>query len=496
MSISFESVIYDEIYKIYLLEENSIDKWEKIAKIMNVNNDLCVKEYYEIIKNKDRKGIKLDYQSKIKQINEQVKMQENYLLKFSFMITGLHIMIYDMLSSDGNYYFKLDGNEEMIVLQNLDKKIVYYINMSIKNEQNVYFHSFILLYALESLFTKDFYVGMDFEYTRKQIQLAQLNFEHSVLSKSIIMMVSPNELEQTMTDNFINLIMCNKNIKKILHGSDSLDIPYLYEHMLKSDHEKIIKFTKRLIDTRYLCEYYKLNKEQPTDNKCSIYDAVYYFGVMSQHKYQELQNMIDDLPHVNDIQWNIHKMPESQVLYAQYDVIFLKYFYYKIINQATQDVNDDLGKKSIIDLYKYVLFELTQFMYLERREITFLLAKCKEEVDPINNYMVRSHKGIYKLLDVFGRVSTDLISTNPNAEIDKIMKVTYFSKSILLIIKKMTYTIASHNQIVYKDKNTQWDGKLDNEYIFDFLKKMKFNCLLKLFTSIERTLYSRIQVIV
>jgi hypothetical protein len=315
------------------------------------------------------------------------------------------------------------------------------------------------------------------------------------------MMVSPNELEPAMMDNFVELIICNKYIKKILHGSDSLDIPYMYEEMLKGDPNKIMRFTRTLIDTRFLCEYYKLNRGDESDNKCSIYDedknrsAIFYFGVISAEQQDKLTNILESMPAVHDIAWNIHKMPKSQVLYAQYDVIFLKYFYYRMIYVATLDDKSDMGKKMIIELYKHVLFELTQFVYLERREITFVMAKCKEEIDPINNYMIRKPDGISKLVDIFNQVSTGLVTSDPKVEIDKLLKVNYFKGLLMILIKKMVYTIISRKCRIYKDRTTLWTDKLDNKFIFDFLEKLNYGYLYKMFKDLEGILETRIRTI-
>ena len=54
---------------------------------------------------------------------------------------------------------------------------------------------------------------------------------------------------------------------KILHGGESLDIPYLFDQVLKD--KKLIKsFCKNLFDTKYLCEYGHI--EKGFNGKCSI----------------------------------------------------------------------------------------------------------------------------------------------------------------------------------------------------------------------------------
>ena len=488
-------IFYQKIHDINISKQMPDEKWTNIATHIHENNNIIVAVFNVIKSADDRKQISLEYQTDAEQLYDLIEQEADYIVKASYIITSLHQIVYELLSSEGNHDFSLDGKEEMAVLK---KDIMYYICVSTKNQQNIYFHAFILLYALESLFNRHFYVGIDFEYTNKKIQLAQLNFEHKEDLRSMIMIVSPNELEAVMMDNFINLIICNKYIKKILHGSDSLDIPYMYEHMLDNDPNKIIRFTRTLIDTRFLCEYYKLNKEGVSEHKCSIYDedktnsAIYYFGVVNEEQQGRLTELMQSLPPVHDIVWNVHRLNESQKLYSIYDVIYLKYFYYRMIYVATLDESTDLGKKNIIELYKHVLAEMTQLVYIERRNVTMLMQKCKTEVDPVNNYMIRKPGGIYKLIDIFNMVSTDLNTVTPKASIDKIIKVNYYKGLITTILKRMVYGIITRKCRVYKDKNTIWTDKLDNQFIFDFLNKMNFYHIEKMFKEIDSILDTRI----
>src|SRR5271154_657901 len=218
-------LLYQNILDIYQSKQNPVEKWLAISTEMHQQNDLVTKIFYATKNESKRKEITLDYELPLKQLSDQIGTEADTVVKVSLIINAMHNIFYDLMSTEGNYYFSLNGQEEMYVLK---KKLIYYINLSIKNEQNIFFHSFILLVSLESLFNRHFYIGIDFEYTNKKIQLAQLNFEHNKALQSIIMMVGPNELEPVMMETFINLIICNKYIKKILHGSDSLDIPYIY----------------------------------------------------------------------------------------------------------------------------------------------------------------------------------------------------------------------------------------------------------------------------
>lgn len=491
-------LIYQKILDMYQSSLSNVEKWDNISTYIHENHNIIIKIFAALKKQKNRQQIKIVYEENLSQLQKKISHESDPVVKASVIIAALHFIIYELLSSEGNYYLSLDGQKEMHILK---KKITYYINLNAKPEKNINFHAFILLYALESLFNKHFYVGIDFEYTQRKIELAQLNFEHNISLQSFIMIVSPNMLDPIITDSFVGLIICNKYIKKILHGSDSLDIPYMFNHLLKDDSNQIRRFTRALIDTRFLCEYYKLTRDLVADNKCSIYDedptrsAVYFFNLISDEEHNRLNEILGSLPPHQDLNWNIKKLTSAQVMYAQYDVIFLKYFYYRIIYVATEDEETDVGKRTIIDLYKHVLNELTRVVYLENNNITYLKTKCKEEVDAVNNYFIRSKNGIIKMIDIYNKVSINLDTVNPRVSIDKLIKVSHFKSFIMIIIKRIVYGHISYKCRVQKDKMTIWTDKLNNQFIFDFLEQMGYHYLLRMFKELDKNLENRVKQI-
>lgn len=485
--------IYHKIDNIYHSEITNIEKWKNIAIIINDNNEKFFGIYQIIKKEPLRKEINLNYHTELPQLNQQIDTENLDIMKASLIITALHHIVYDLMSREDNYYFSLDGEKEMYSLK---KKITYYINLSVKKEQNIFFFAFFIVFSLESTFNKHFYLGMDFEGTTKKIQLAQLCFEHNVSLKSFIMIISPDDLDAYMILNFINLILCNKSIRKILHGSDSLDVPYIYEQLLNNDKNKIIKFTKGLIDTRFLCEYYKINIIGKSDNKCTIYDedqnksSIYFFGLISLGEQENLAKILESIG--PDHVWNIHRMPRNQVLYAQYDVIFLKYFYYRIIHVATENITSEIDKKAVIELYKYVLYELTQFVYLEKKKVTFISLRCKEEADPMNNYMIHKGSETVRLNDYFNLLGVNIITFNPKVELDKILKVSYYKITVEILMKKLFYTAISKKYRIFKNKSNLWLDKIDNNYVFEFFHNIKFYYLGHVFQDIYKIFTSLI----
>ena len=488
--------------KIYQIDSDKIStSWNQIAKLMNDHSSMIKEVFFLIKADKAKNEINLDYSMDQSQLHTLIMEETNQLIKTSYIITSLHNIFYRLMSTEGNYYFALNGKEEMDVLK---KDLIYYINISTKIERNIYFHAFILLFALETLFNRHFYLCVDFEYTNHKIQLAQLNFEHNIALESFVEVISPTELADDMLDTFINLIICNKYLRKILHGADSLDIPYIYEHLLGTDLKKFTKFNKAVIDTRFLCEYYKLSRGYESDNRCSIYDvningsAIYYFKVVNREQQDRLASMIESLPHHREINWNIHNLDRSQIRYTVADVEFLKWFYFRIIYVATTDEESDRGKKNIIDLYKHVLAELTRFVYLDRYSrlsgnIT-LMMKCKEDVDVANNYFIKTSTGIKKMIDIFKELSVGLESTDPKVNIDKLIKVNHFKMPVLTLVKRIIYGHISTKCRVQKDKNTIWKERLSNQFIFDSLNQMGYNYSSKMFIDLSKTLEVRVKM--
>lgn len=479
--------------------DNGPEIWKNICEIIHENHTVITQIYKKVRNEKLIKETKLNYSDTEQHILSRINTEANHLVKLGLMVTVTHQIMYKVMNLPSNFDMEFNGRTEMI---GLDRDITYAVHVADKLEKNILFHAYILIIALESVFDTKFYLGADFEYTgldpvykRKKIQLAQLNFEHKTDPRSAIWIVGPSELDPVIMKNFVRLIMCNKRIRKILHGSDALDIPYIYEQMLENNPTKIIKFTDGLIDTRFLCEYYKINKGAP-DHKCQIYDALLYFDTIDQAKYTELNNIVEEeLTYKHDVMWNIYKLSTAHIRYALYDVLFLKYFYYGIIRKAALDGTNVQEQKNIIILYKNVIYELTQFVYLDNNKIVFVKTKCKEEIDPVNNYMVRKNSRVLKLVDIANQIGKEITTTNPYVELDKLLKVNHFKKILEIIIKKIIYTLVSRNYVIYKDKMNIWPDKLSNEYLFGFFDERQYVYLGKMFREIEKILSLKLKLL-
>ena len=100
-------------------------------------------------------------------------------------------------------------------------------------------------------------MGIDFEFNTKKVALMQILFEVHIKNKIIkkYYIIYPPNLDIILFDYFKYNIMSNIHILKILHGSESLDIPYIIEDFYNFELEPLINFFLTMIDTIYLFEY-------------------------------------------------------------------------------------------------------------------------------------------------------------------------------------------------------------------------------------------------
>jgi len=121
---------------------------------------------------------------------------------------------------------------------------------------------------------------------QRKIAIFQLCF---YLKKyNLIIFYNPLLVSQ-QSNILMHSILTDNNIIKMGHGTDSLDIPAIYNYLDSDD--KCIKFTINLYDTRFLCEYLNVI----TDNKlCNIYYLLEKFNVITEkQKNQDLENLED-----------------------------------------------------------------------------------------------------------------------------------------------------------------------------------------------------------
>lgn len=393
-----------------------------------------------------------------------------------------HILI-NFYKSKDNEAKNVDLYITNILKNNMKQKIVEnnYLYITDREFINKLFIIFLIYYYFQIKHLKkekrkkQFHLAIDFEFAKAEVALMQIYF--LIKDQGYIWILDPKFYykEDGKIDLINKLFLLNKNIYKILHGSDSLDLPYMYAILFQNDKEKILRFTNKLIDTRFLCEYFRISKKE--EGKCSIYDALKYFGTISLEKYNELNKMTEYMGPIQDISWDIKKMSSYHIQYTFYDVLYLislvKDIYKKIIDETPDYVRS-----------YYYISQLLRFIILERKNITNVVDITKEVINPMNNYLIKTKGENITLITIYNTIINNF-KINDNGKtiyLDFILSINYVKNIFNFILKLIIYKLVTKNFKVYKNKNESYDESIDsNKILLEINRFPKIKKLLKLF---------------
>ena len=361
----------------------------------------------------------------------------------------------------------LEGKEE--INDNLASNTKYYTIVCNKSLLLKSFKVFIYFYYIDSIIEKELYLPIDYEFNTKKIALMQLNFEGVPGKKidSFIYIINPFELDEDSYSFFINKILNNDSIYYLLHGSDSLDIPSTYTDIFKNDKEKIIKFTQRLIDTKYLCEYYHLDKD--IKKRCKIKELLLELNIITNTKLNQLIKNEEDMGNISDILIDIKTLSKELIKYSLYDVIYLKFLFIKFMNMDKH-------------IYKYLIPEITRYVYLERRGII----KFTEKIDNIV-YRLNIAK-IDTMDDILDGIFMTLLYSIYNRKIMNIFEINYFKRHFINILKCVTYSILVENYKINMPNNTVFEGYINIGSLFKKLRNYNFFTIFNLLNMFKEEL--------
>ncbi|AYV84108.1 MAG: hypothetical protein Hyperionvirus17_28 [Hyperionvirus sp.] len=317
---------------------------------------------------------------------------------------------------------------------------------------------YMIFYHYDARSIGKLYTGADFEFNERKIALCQVGFYPHRKNK-FIWVFDPNSLNTKQTDYLVKFYFTSSYLNKIVHGSDSLDIPYLFQEMFMNNEAYIYAFVSRVIDTRFLCEYYK--NTVGGDRKCSLYDAMLYFDTVSKGKYDELQHINKTMGPIQDVNWNVYNMSSFNLKYAIYDVFYLRDFYFDILGKGEKE-GEGYGT------YEYVLL-FTRFIFLEKWGVSDLLAGIKGKVDGVNNYIVMKGDDVSSIklnitmVSVYGGVVKEM-------GVGALLDINYFRSSLTLLFKMIMYSILTEYYTIYKNKEDMYVEKIKLDEVFDTFK--------------------------
>lgn len=474
------------ITKVYNLFNNN--KYEEAIKISIDNIGLLVSLVGRIIENKKFSQYNL-FIKESSELKIKPKNDTEYLLLYSWIILSImekyHSLIYYEEEEFNNPKYKV---RYPVILADDDLKLNLYLLFMIIFSFEAHYRE-----ILSDSHNKQTYVGIDYEFNNRQIATMQLNFERASSktkkTDSFIWIINPAELNETKKVILIKYLMKNRKIFKILHGADSLDVPYMYYEMFDSDKSTIRDFTSRYIDTRFLCEYFKIHQDD--GKKCSIYDALLYFGTISKKQYDNLNDTHDKMGPVQNISWNIHNLKNDlySLKYALYDVLFLKKYLLDIHNKA---------KSEAPNFYMHYtdITRLVQFIILERRDTTDITPKLKAQIDKMNNFYFFHEDKKNNLIEVFNKIKDKIKFNDGSFFLSHLLNINYLRTHIIIIVKFLIYSWVCKKFKVFEKKGVIFNKELINSNtFFEDLEIYNLKHLIPFFIKLNNRIKQKLEII-
>lgn len=453
--------MFSEISEFFInIKTKSID-YKNFNKLINKLDQIEI--------NKTKFQLSLNCMINEQYIIDTIRNEENIenIIKFLYYI--IHCYLRD--KND----LELDGAKEMIDEKANNVKYIIF-KTDTKEKLNIFLLFIRIFYIIDPSLTN--YLGIDFEFNTKIAALIQICFEGFKIPDdnniySFIFIFDPNQLTDSDKKCLINKYFINDKYLKILHGAESLDVPYLFETFFNNNKKIIKQFTKNYIDTRYLCEYY--NRDQlKNENKCKIYFALLNVGVINQVQFDKLIKNQDDMGPIYEIKININNINNELLKYTLYDVLFLKNFFLKFIYDE---------KNNMKKIYFSVIPEITQFILLEKKNITNYFLKYKYELDKRNNNYTFIDGKFYKLIDIFKKISKNINLVKIKLKI--LLDINYYRTFLFYLIKLITYNYVIKKYKVFAAKNVLVVKLLNIQITKDDIKMNNYKNISILIENIE-----------
>jgi hypothetical protein len=318
------------------------------------------------------------------------------------------------------WYLKLKGSDEFYPKLNNKN----YLILKVDNEKKQTFMSDIFIKFIENQnknIIQKHMVGIDFEFNKvrkgdRDVALMQINIENN-LDTAYIFILYPPELTKPNYNILIKLIT-HKQIYKILHGAESLDIPYVFNQLLIKK-ELIDGFCSNFYDTKFLCDYYHIEKN--TEGKCSIYNLLLEQKIISGKQFDELEKIEDKTGPIYLINIDIHNLEFHMFRYSLYDVIFLPELLKKFINMNWEYTNLIPEATSIINKYK--------------RDPNNIFYQLEKIINSMNLYFIYEGKTIISLNNIW-EIYNVIIEEK---YLSKIQLIPYFKKFTIMLMKFIIY---------------------------------------------------------
>jgi hypothetical protein len=286
-------------------------------------------------------------------------------MNFNLILKGRN-EFYPGLNSKTYYILKVDTPEKIHWTENL---LIKFISNAKSSNQK-------------------YYLGIDFEFnkvgkTNRDIALMQINLESDDTQDSYVIILYPPEFQDASLQILKNLLSEPKIIK-ILHGAESLDIPYMFSQLLISSN-LINGLCENFYDTKFLCDYAHIVEKKKAS--CSIYHLLIENNVITQKKFNELEGIELITGPIYTITIDIHSMSNDILRYSLYDVLYLPDLIKKYISKGI--------------VYEKIIPETTILMYKYRRDVESEFSNLEKIIVRLNNNFIYDHNNEITLHDIW-----------------------------------------------------------------------------------------------
>ena len=366
-----------------------------------------------------------------------------------------------------NWDLTLKGHKEFY--PKLNNKT--YLVLKVDNEHKQNFMGGIFMKFIENQnknINQNHMIGIDFEFNKvrkaeRDVALMQINIENDS-NTAYIFILYPPELTPKNHEILINLIT-HKLIYKILHGAESLDIPYVFDQLLiKKD--LIDGFCSNFYDTRFLCDYYHIEKN--IQGRCSIYYLLLEQEIITKEKFDELEKIEEKTGPIYLITIDIHKLGFHVLRYSLYDVIYLPELLRKFLNMTWP--------------YTHLVPEVTCMINKYKRDPTNKFNEMEKLVNSMNLYFIYegdSHISLNEIWEIYNAIVEEKYLV-------KVQQIPYFKKFIEITMKFVIYQNLSKYLKVWINKkdlvsDINWDQLWEEINFYPSFKKSLsyYNYLIK-----------------
>lgn len=291
-------------------------------------------------------------------------------------------------------------------------------------------------------------VSIDFEFNRsidnthREIALMQMNIDLDEERNHIYLFYPP--FLNTYQLSKLKKFFFRKNITKVIHGGESLDIPYLFRNIFVNKSEQLL-FINNLYDTKYLCEYYNISNNK-LNFKCKIYYLLIQMNVITNEQMDFLLKNEELMGPIYNIRIDINNLKKELILYSAFDVLFL---------------NNLLQKFPKENIYLNLIPEIVNIHFILKH--TAFFSEYNDHLNLFNiNYII--YKGNKKVLVNIFKEITKKIESNLLV-LNNISKINYIKKFFTNIIKNIVYLNIINRHIIYVKTDIRTSKEL---YAYNF----------------------------